>query len=469
MPVKLSPLSGMRDFPAEVVQKRKYLTGQLERLFALYGYLPLETPAIESVEVLLGQYGEEGEKLVYRLLDSGDPFARLTQEEMKDTGKLSTYVSSKGLRYDLTVPLARYVAAHRHSLVFPFKRSQVAPVWRADRPQKGRYREFYQCDIDIVGSSHLLYDAELLALAHEAMGALGIHGFQLLLNDRRLLSAVAAELNLPAAEKEVCAVLDKRDKIAEEQIWEMLARLGAAPEARRKLSWLFSLGEEAGEEAAGQLAYLQQKIGHHPAAAAAIQDLREILEKAASFSIPAGQIVLCPTLARGMDYYTSTSFELVVPGGGIGSVAGGGRYDRLLERFGVPGLPSVGLSFGLDRLYQIMEDRGLFPAQAGHACQLLFVPLDTLSEKVMLPWMCEARKHGLASEIYPAAAKLKKALAYASSKTIPWVVLQGEDERAQGVCVLRDMGGHVQRTLPFVEAQVHLLEYYKNIKGTQDE
>lgn len=433
-------VKGTRDFGAIQVFRRNYIFDTIRHIYQKYGFAPLETPAFEHLETLTGKYGQEGDQLLFKVLNSGNFLAGV--EVQNSTYKtLLPQIAEKGLRYDLTVPLMRYVVMNKDQLAFPFKRYQMQPVWRADRPQKGRYREFYQCDIDVVGTNSPLCEAEILVLIHETLRQLGIKDFSIHLNHRGLLKALAALVGAANQEAALCVALDKLDKVGEERVLAELQDKGFAPAALAKLLFLFDLPTTQ----ADRWAVLTEQLGPTEAGTTALQAIQQILAYTQALGLKAPAITLDPTLARGLSYYTGTVFEVKVKHMAWGSIGGGGRYDGLTDIFGLPGLSGVGFSFGLDRLYAVLEELALFPPQIGATTQVMLANLDQASEAWCLQVLALLRSHNIRAEIYPTAIKLKKQLQYAHKRHIPFVAIIGEEEHAAQVVALKDMQAGTQQ------------------------
>ncbi len=434
-------LQGMRDFAAPQVFRRNYIFDTIRHIYQKYGFLPLETPALEHLATLTGKYGNEGDQLLFKILNSGD-FLAGVDEHVKDYKTLLPQIATKGLRYDLTVPLMRYVAMNRGTLVFPLRRYQMQPVWRADRPQKNRYREFYQCDIDIVGTSALLCEAEILVMVHEVLLQLGVKDFTIHMNHRDVLKSLAAMVGAADQEGALCVALDKLDKVGKDRVLEELRDKGFAPAAVERLLFIFDLPATQAE----RWSVLTKQLGPTQAG---VQDMKKIIDYVHALGLEEPSITLDPTLARGLSYYTGTVFEVKMKHADWGSLGGGGRYDGLTDVFGLNGVSGVGFSFGLDRLYSVLEAQDLFPASIGHTTQVLLTNLDHASEKWALKVLTALRAHDIRAEIYPEAVKLKKSLQYAHKRQIPFVAIIGEEEYAASVVTLKDMqtGTQQQYTL----------------------
>ena len=436
---------GTRDFGPAVVVKRNYIFQTIKQTFEKFGYLPLETPAMEQLSVLTGKYGDEGDQLLFKILNSGDFMAKTRPEDIEQGYKhLTRKISEKGLRYDLTVPFARFVVMNRNEITFPFKRYQIQPVWRADRPQKGRYREFYQCDADVVGTNSLLCEAEIVQMINEVLTNLGLTDFTIKINHRGILAGIAEAIGEKGREGDICVAIDKLDKIGKEGVRKELLERGISESAVSKLEPLYTL-EGNNEEIMGQL---QSILGNTSEGERGLNDLREVWmylsalqSKALTATNESGnpRLMLNVTLARGLSYYTGCIFEVKVNNVSMGSISGGGRYDNLTGMFGMPGVSGVGFSFGVDRIYDVMEELQLFPTSSQVGTKALLVQFDKESEMYALPVLQQLRDAGIAAELYPEPAKLKKQMGYADQKNIPYVILIGSEEMASGKLKLRNM------------------------------
>lgn len=436
-----SLVKGTRDFDASQILKRNYIFDHIKKVYQSYGFIPLETPALEHVSTLLGNYGVDAEQLIFRILNSGDFLAEITDPASYTNYKaLLPQIADKGLRYDLTVPLMRYVATYRHELLFPFKRYQIQPVWRADRPQKGRYREFYQCDADVIGSSSLLIEAEILSMIHEVLASLGITQFTIFLNHRSILNGIVELMDGGNRVNEFCIAIDKLDKVGKEKVIEELIARGFANTDLEKFSFIFEL------QGTNQykLKQLSENLANSEMGLGGIHEIQQILRYLNALGVTDKNISIQPSLARGLSYYTGTVFEVSIPGSNIGSVAGGGRYNNFGATFGLTDLSGVGLSFGVDRLYIVMEMLGLFPQETHVSTQVMFAHLDQEDEKIALGIIPQLRKKGLAVELYPDAISLKRQLSYANKKLIPFVIMLGEEERKANKFRLKNMHTGIQ-------------------------
>ncbi len=453
---------GTRDFGPAVVAKRNYIFGVIKRTFEKFGYLPLETPAMEQLSVLTGKYGDEGDQLIFKILNSGDFLAKTKQEDIEQGSKhLTRKISEKALRYDLTVPFARFVVMNRNEITFPFKRYQIQPVWRADRPQKGRYREFYQCDADVVGTNSLLCEAEIVQMINGVLTDLGLTDFTIKMNHRGVLAGIAEAIGEKGREGDICVAIDKLDKIGREGVRKELLERGIAEGAVGKLEPLYDLTGNNEEK----LEQLQSILGTTAEGERGLNDLRQVWQylqglqsKALSANNPSGEprLMLDVTLARGLSYYTGCIFEVKVNNVSMGSISGGGRYDNLTGMFGLPGVSGVGFSFGVDRIYDVLEELQLFPESSQQSTTALIVQFDKESEMYALPVLQQLRDAGISAELYPEAAKLKKQLSYADQKSIPYVILIGSEEMETGKLKLRDMRQGEQHDLTVEEIITHL-------------
>jgi histidyl-tRNA synthetase len=433
---------GTRDFSPEVVRKRNYIFGTIRTVFERYGFQPLETPAMEMLQTLTGKYGEEGDKLMFRVLNNGDIYPEAAKA--RDTRELTEAVSEKALRYDLTIPFARYVAMHSHELAFPFRRYQIQPVWRADRPQKGRYREFCQCDADIVGSSSLVNERELLEIYDQVFNTLGMKGFRLRVNNRKILAGLSELIGMPERLTDLTIAIDKLDKIGLDGVRRELAARGFTAEAVSVTETFLAVSGSGAEK----LTRLESLLGASQTARTGIAELREVLEApAAGWSeTPA----VDQTLARGLNYYTGIIIEAGAPPSvKMGSIGGGGRYDNLTGLFGLEGISGVGVSFGVDRIYDVLEELKLFPEILSQSTRVLFLQMDPESLAASFPLARDLRGAGIATEIYPDPAKFDKQMKYANKRRIPYVAILGEGERNERVVSVKNMQTGTQEKIPF--------------------
>jgi len=435
---------GTRDFTPEAVRKRRYLFQTIQHCFEAFGFEPIETPAMENLSTLLGKYGEEGDKLIFRILNNGDilPIAR----QARDNRELANLLCEKALRYDLTIPFARFVVMNHHQLVFPFKRYQIQPVWRADRPQKGRYREFYQCDADIVGSRSLLNEVELVRLYQQVFARLSLR-VQIRINHRKLLQALAACSGDPAWMGWITTAIDKLDKVPVAEVEAELRQRGLDDEAIKLVRAYVDLPGEPSEAFPAVLALLR----HHPDAVEGVKELEFILHHVASSLHDQAPVRVDFTLARGLDYYTGTILEVKSEELAMGSLGGGGRYDNLTGLFGLPDVPGVGISFGVDRIYDVMEALQRFPADTRQATQVLWLRMDDAWLTQALEYVMQLRAQGISAEIYPDAIKMDKQLKYASKKGIRFAVMMGSREYEQQAVSLKDLWNGQQEQVPLHE------------------
>ncbi|MDD4430548.1 MAG: histidine--tRNA ligase [Bacteroidales bacterium] len=444
---------GTRDFTPEETAKRNYIFNSIRSAFESYGFQAIETPALEQLSTLMGKYGDEGDKLLFKVLNSGDFAGKLSDEELLDreAGKLTRLLSEKGLRYDLTVPFARYVVMHRNEIVFPFKRYQIQPVWRADRPQKGRYREFFQCDADIVGSDSLLNEVELLQLLDTVFSSLGIK-VCIKLNNRKILAGLAEMLGLEERLTDITVAIDKLDKIGLDNVRRELIDKGIPEQAARDLEPVLLLQGSNSEK----LTTLRQHMAASKQGLQGIEELNSVLEQAEKL-LKSSQLELDLSLARGLNYYTGCIIEVKALDVEMGSIAGGGRYDNLTGVFGLPGVSGVGVSFGADRIYDVLTQLNLFPTGSMPGTQLLIANFGEEETVWCLPLAAELRKEGLRVEVYPDTAKIKKQLSYADSKNIPFVLMAGADEMKQNKITLKNMQSGQQDMM----SRQDLLRFFK--------
>lgn len=426
---------GTRDFSPIEMAKRNYIFNTIREVYALYGFLQIETPAMETLQTLMGKYGEEGDKLLFKVLNSGDCLSKVSDEELAERNALhlASKMCEKGLRYDLTVPFARYVVMHREELQLPFKRYQIQPVWRADRPQKGRYREFYQCDADVVGSDSLLNEVELMQIVDTVFSRFGIR-VQIKINNRKILTGIAEVIGAADKIVDITVAIDKLDKIGIDNVNEELRQDGLSDAQIEKLQPIISLtgsNDEKLNTIAGVLAESETGLK-------GVEETRYILETLKTIGLN-NEIQLDLTLARGLNYYTGAIFEVKALDVQIGSITGGGRYDNLTGIFGMPGLSGVGISFGADRIYDVLNTLDLYPKDSINATQLLFINFGEKETAYCLPLVTKARQAGIRTEMFPDAAKMKKQMNYANAKQILFVVLAGENEMNEGKVTLKNM------------------------------
>jgi histidyl-tRNA synthetase len=447
---------GTRDFsPLEMI-RRNYIFDTIRYVFQLYGYQPIETPALENLSTLLGKYGEEGDKLLFKILNSGN-FLEGSDEKnyglritdygsgITDYKKLTPLISEKGLRYDLTVPFARYVVQHKNDIAFPFKRYQVQPVWRADRPQKGRYREFYQCDVDVVGSDSLLNEIELILIVDDVFERLGIH-VNIQINNRKILAGIAEVIGQPDKLPDITVAIDKLDKTSRESVTAELIEKGIPEEAILQLSPVFTFSGKLKEKFALMDNFLKNSVIGQKG----LEELKYLLTYLKELNIRS-KFDWDIRLARGLNYYTGAIIEVKSNDVQIGSVCGGGRYDDLTGIFGMPGVSGVGISFGADRIYDVMDALKVFPGNLGSTTKALFINFGPVEEKYCQPLISSIRKAGISSEIYPDPVKMKKQMEYANKKNIPFVILIGENEIKSGLMTLKDMVSGEQKSVNLEE------------------
>lgn len=444
--VKPSLPKGTRDFTPLEMERRDYIFSTIKRVFKKYGYQEIQTPSFENLQTLTGKYGDEGDKLIFKILNSGDFKSKIDTEKYNETSSvgLTPLLSEKALRYDLTVPFARYVVMHQNEIVLPFKRFQIQPVWRADRPQRGRYREFYQCDVDVVGSESLLNEAEFVLIYHEALSNLGLQDFTIKLNNRKILAAIAEIIGKPSLLVDMTVAIDKLDKIGFDGVSDELQSKGFSVADVDQLKPIILLGGTNGEK----IHTLKEVLISSEIGQKGIAELVEVLSYVQLMNPAAvNRISIDITLARGLNYYTGCIFEVKTNEVAMGSIGGGGRYDDLTGMFGLKGLTGVGISFGADRIYDVLLELDLFPATTTKGTQVLIVNFGSETESIALPLIQKIRKADQAVEYYPVAAKLKKQLAYADAKQIPFVILIGEEERSSGEYTLKNMESGTQQRL----------------------
>jgi histidyl-tRNA synthetase len=439
--------SGTRDFSPEEMAKRNYIFDTIRNVFHLYGFKQIETPALENLSTLMGKYGEEGDKLLFKILNSGDFLHKIAEDELSERNslRLTNKISEKGLRYDLTVPFARFVVMHRNEISFPFKRFQIQPVWRADRPQKGRYREFFQCDADIVGSNSLLNEVELIQLIDEVFNRFGIR-VSIKLNNRKILSGIAEIIGEADKITDITVAIDKLDKIGLDKVNEELAAKGISDAAIARLQPIILLSGSNREK----LATLKNSLQTSETGTKGIEEIETILNKLAILPLQ-NELDLDLTLARGLHYYTGAILEVKALDVPIGSITGGGRYDNLTGVFGMPDVSGVGISFGADRIFDVLNQLNLYPENASQRTQVLFVNFGEKEENYIFPIASELRKKGIRAEIYPEPAKMKKQMSYADENKIPFVVLAGESEIAEEKLTLKNMNTGEQSGVSFDE------------------
>ena len=443
MAQKPSIPKGTRDFSPEEMAKRNYIFGTIKEVFLLYGFQQIETPSLENLSTLMGKYGEEGDKLLFKVLNSGDFLAKASDEQLaqRDCLHLTSRICEKGLRYDLTVPFARYVVQHRNELQFPFKRYQIQPVWRADRPQKGRYREFYQCDADVVGSDSLLNEVELITLIDEVFRRFGIR-IVIKLNNRKILSGIAEIIGAPDKIVDITVAIDKIDKIGIKNVNAELSEKGLRQEAIDTLQPLLQLSGTNAEK----LSALENLLAASEIGKKGIEELRFVIDSVAGIGINS-TLELDVSLARGLNYYTGSILEVKACDVAIGSITGGGRYDNLTGVFGLDGVSGVGISFGADRIFDVLNALDLYPEGTCASTKVIFTNFGEKEAEAALKHIMALRNAGISAEIYPDNAKMKKQMGYADSKHIPFVAIVGETELAEGKITLKNMVDGTQEKL----------------------
>ncbi len=437
--MKPSIPKGTRDFSPQEMLRRNYLFDCIRGAFQCFGFLPLETPSMENLSTLMGKYGEEGDKLIFKILNSGDYLEKADASalEGRDSRKLTASISEKALRYDLTVPFARYVVMHQHAITFPFKRYQIQPVWRADRPQKGRYREFYQCDADVIGSTSLLCELELLQLIDAVFSALGLK-VKVLINNRKILSGIAEVLGEADRIVDITVAMDKLDKIGMEKVVEELQGKGVSAAAIAGLEPLLRFSGSHQEK----LELLSSMLQNSAIGLKGLDEIRQLWSYAGQVKFSALNYEMDLTLARGLNYYTGAIFEVKADDSRTtfsSSICGGGRYDDLTGIFGLPGMSGVGISFGADRIADVMDEAGLFPEQISHSTDVLFMHLGEEELEYALMLTDEVRQAGIKAELYPDAVKMKKQFSYADEKKIPFVVIAGRQEQEKATVQIKNI------------------------------
>lgn len=444
---------GTRDFSPEEMAKRNYIFDTIKNVFHLYGFKQIETPAMENLSTLMGKYGEEGDKLLFKILNSGDFLSSMSSNDVEKGNSVATAnkISEKGLRYDLTVPFARYVVMHRNDITFPFKRFQIQPVWRADRPQKGRYREFFQCDADIVGSDSLLNEVELIQIINEVFQRLNIN-VTIKLNNRKILSGIAEIIEESDKITDITVAIDKMDKIGLDLVNEELRSKGISENAIELLQPIIQLKGNNNEK----LNVLKNELSGSAVAVMGIEEIEYILDKTSNLSLKCG-LELDLTLARGLNYYTGSIIEVKANDAEIGSITGGGRYDNLTGIFGLPDVSGVGISFGADRIYDVLQQLNLFPEGSVQGTRILFVNFGEKEQAHILSLLSILRNKGVSAEIYPDSAKMKKQFSYADANNIPYVALIGENEITEGKITLKDMRTGEQKSVSLPEL-IRLIE-----------
>jgi histidyl-tRNA synthetase len=435
--MKASIPKGTRDFSSKEIAQRNYIFDTIRETFEIYGFEPIETPSFENSSTLMGKYGDEGDRLIFKILNSGDYLQKVSDEllEKRDLNEITSKIAEKALRYDLTVPFARYVVQHKNELVFPFKRYQIQPVWRADRPQKGRFREFYQCDADVIGSDSLWQEVECVSLYDAVFSKLGLDGITIKINNRKVLSGIAELIGAGDRLIDFTVALDKLDKIGKDGVLDEMMSKGIQEESLKKLEPVFELDGNNTEK----LAALSDLLAESREGSKGVEELQFVVKNIEALGLKSASLELDLTLARGLNYYTGAIFEVQIDRVKIGSIGGGGRYDDLTGIFGLKGTSGIGISFGLDRIYLVLEELGLFEKALVKRPEALFVNFGESEAGYAMKAIQYLRGQGLRVELYPSAAKMKKQMAYADKREIPYVVLAGEEEIQQGSFTLKNM------------------------------
>ena len=436
---------GTRDFGPKEMARRQWIFNTIRTTFERYGFEPIETPAFENLSTLTGKYGDEGDQLIFKILNNGDFLEKADKDALVagDSKKTSFSISKKALRYDLTVPFARFVVMNQHTLAFPFKRYQIQNVWRGDRPGKGRYQEFYQCDADIIGSDSLLNEVDLVRIFDEALTKLGIQGFEIVINNRKVLAGIAEVAGVEDKLTDLTVAIDKLDKIGREKVEDELRQRGFTDAQITSLDPLFGLPSSN----ASAIEMLRKHLEKSEIGLKGVEELEVVVNYVADLGLDNGVLKIDPTLARGLNYYTGAIFEVKVPQASVGSICGGGRYDDLTGIFGLPGISGVGISFGADRIYDVLEEFNLFPEAAGKTTELLFVNFGEMEERFCMKQASILRAAGMRVEVYPEAAKMKKQMKYADDKGIPFVALVGSDEISKNQITIKRMLDGEQKSL----------------------
>lgn len=435
---------GTRDFLPVEMNRRNFIFDTIRAVFKKHAYLPIETPAMEKIETLMGKYGEEGDRLIFKVLQRGD---KLKKELAKNASGETSNLAEEALRYDLTVPFARLVVQHQNEITFPFKRYQIQPVWRADRPQKGRYREFYQCDADVVGSESLLYEVELIQIFDEVLNKLGISDFTIKINNRKILSGIAEISGESEKLTDITIAIDKLDKIGAEKVQAELLEKGVSKDAVEKIVPLFEMKEDRNT----RLEFLSEFLSASEIGGKGIEELKSVFAKIDALGLQKAKLEFDPVLARGLNYYTGAIFEVKAGGVKIGSICGGGRYDDLTGIFGLPNVSGVGISFGADRIYDVMEELNLWPEDLAASVKLLFLNFGEKEVDYVLPLLKKVRAANISSELYPSSAKIQKQMKYANAKGAEFVALVGENEMNSGQIVLKNMSTGEQEEMTIAD------------------
>jgi len=429
---------GMRDFTSEVMFRRNYIFETVKSAFERYGYAPIQTPAMENIETLTGKYGDEGDRLIFKVLNSGDYLSKANLDENITSKSLTKSISEKALRYDLTVPFARFVVQNRNEITFPFKRYQMQNVWRADSPQKGRYREFYQCDADVIGTDSLLCEVELVQLYDDVFTMLNITNVDIYINNRKVLSGMVELMGATDLFEQIVIILDKLDKIGIEKVKEAMESKGVKKEALSILVTFLNTTNVSDLSALLE----QSEIGKR-----GLEELQFVINSVSDLGLQSANLIFDITLARGLNYYTGCILEVKAKDVSIGSIGGGGRYDDLTGNFGLDDVSGVGISFGIDRIYLVMEELGLFPENIDVSTKVMFANFGNKEAAYCLPLLKELRANGISSELYPKAAKMKKQMTYANNKGVQFVIMVGEDEMESGILSVKNMESGEQKNL----------------------
>ncbi|WP_410005634.1 histidine--tRNA ligase [Aequorivita nionensis] len=455
MSKKPSIPKGTRDFNPEEVSRRNYIFNTIKETFSLYGFQPIETPSFENSETLMGKYGEEGDRLIFKILNSGDYLSKVDDKlySEKDSNKITSTISEKALRYDLTVPFARYVVQHQNEITFPFKRYQIQPVWRADRPQKGRFREFFQCDADVVGSTSLWQEVEFVQLYDAVFSKLNLKGVTIKINNRKILSGIAETIGAEDKLIDFTVALDKLDKIGEEGVKKEMREKGISEDALQKLQPLFSLNGTASE----QLKKLKALLSNSKIGIQGVEELEFITDNIETLGLQTASLQIDVTLARGLNYYTGAIFEVSAPKEvNMGSIGGGGRYDDLTGIFGLKDMSGVGISFGLDRIYLVLEELNLFPETVSDNSKALFINFGEKEALYAMKAISKLRIAGIKAELYPDATKMGKQMGYADKRNIAFAILAGEKEMEAQSFTLKNMKSGEQTQMDFSELETFL-------------
>ena len=455
MSKKPSIPKGTRDFNPEEVSRRNYIFNAIKETFSLYGFQPIETPSFENSETLMGKYGEEGDRLIFKILNSGDYLSKVDKKlySEKDSSKITSSISEKALRYDLTVPFARYVVQHQNEITFPFKRYQIQPVWRADRPQKGRFREFFQCDADVVGSTSLWQEVEFVQLYDAVFSKLGLKGVTIKINNRKILSGIAETIGAEDKLIDFTVALDKLDKIGEEGVKKEMREKGISEDALQKLQPLFSLSGTATE----QLKKLKTLLNNSKIGLCGVEELEFITDNIETLGLQTASLQIDVTLARGLNYYTGAIFEVSAPVNvNMGSIGGGGRYDDLTGIFGLKDMSGIGISFGLDRIYLVLEELNLFPETVSENSKALFINFGEKEALYAMKAISKLRIAGVKAELYPDATKMGKQIGYADKRNIAFAILAGEKEMEAQSFTLKNMKSGEQTQMDFSELETFL-------------